>query len=119
VRRAFRALEDLGYHPIVPIVAEQFADAPLRDQWVREKGMQVLQFFSDAHAETPVDLFVTDPFPFDDEFARALEKDLPGAGVVRFVSLATLVRMKEEAGRLEDRLDVAYLRMRLEDQRGG
>lgn len=116
VEAAFAALATLGYRPLVPIAAEEFADRELRERLIEEKGMQVLQFWSDHHAETPVDLFVREPFPFEEEYARAPVKELAGAGPVPIVSLSTLIQMKEEVGRTADRLDVEHLRMRLEDQ---
>ena len=114
IERAFAALGNLGYRPMVPISAAQFADAGLREGWIRDKGMQVLQFWSDAHRETPVDMFVREPFVFDEEYQHALVKPL-GAITVRFVSIPALIRMKEEAGRPQDKIDIDYLRMRLED----
>ena len=57
---------------MVPITAEQFADAALRESWIRDKGMQVLQFWSDQHIETPVYSFVTEPFPFEEEYEDLL-----------------------------------------------
>src|SRR5438477_10007848 len=59
--RAFAALASLGYQPRVPITATQFADPALRASWIRDKGMKVLQFASDAHRETPIDVFVIEP----------------------------------------------------------
>ncbi|MBI2311047.1 MAG: hypothetical protein HYU77_00885 [Betaproteobacteria bacterium] len=115
IERAFAALRTLGYRPMVPITAEQFADAALRESWIRDKGMQVLQFWSDQHIETPIDIFVGEPFPFDEECERALVKPLYGALPVRFVSIPTLIRMKEAAGRPQDAIDIEHLRMRLED----
>jgi hypothetical protein len=118
IEAAFRALATLGYRPMVPITATQFADPTLRAGWIRDKGMQVLQFWSDQHRETPVDVFVTEPFPFDDEYRIALVKPLHGKIPVRFVSIPTLIRMKEAAGRPQDRIDIEHLRMRLEDNDG-
>ncbi|MBA2565612.1 MAG: hypothetical protein H0V09_09355 [Gemmatimonadetes bacterium] len=115
VRRAFDALRPLGYLPSVPITAEAFGDAGLRERWIREKHMRVLQFWSDAHRETPLDVFVQTLFEFDEEYARALVKDLATAGPVCFVSLRTLIRMKEAAGRPQDLIDIEHLTMRLED----
>jgi len=115
IKRAFSALGTLGYRPLVPITADQFANAPLRESWIRDKGMQVLQFWSDDHRETPIDVFVTEPFPFDDEYRRALVKPLYGSIAVRFVSIPMLIRMKEAADRPQDRIDIDHLRMRLED----
>ena len=51
IERAFLALEKLGYRPTVPIKSAQFANAGLRESWVRDKGMQVLQFCGFAPAE--------------------------------------------------------------------
>jgi hypothetical protein len=71
--------------------------------------MQVLQFWSDAHRETSVDVFVTEPFDFDAEYASALLSPLNDGITVRSVSLPTLIRMKEEANRPQDVMDEAGL----------
>ena len=110
IARAFSAMKHLGYRPMVPVTAEQFADAAQRERWIREKGMKVLQFWSDAHRETPVDVFVIEPFEFEQEFSASLKKPL-GNISVRFVSVPTLIRMKEAAGRTQDKLDIDELRM--------
>jgi hypothetical protein len=80
--------------------------------WVRDKHMQVLQFWSDRHPETPIDVFVSEPFPFDEEYSRALVKPLLTSMHVRFVSLPTLIAMKATAGRPQDLIDIEHLRMR-------
>jgi predicted nucleotidyltransferase len=108
VRAAFEALAGIGYRPNVPVRAEQFADASQRERWRYEKGMQVLNFFSDRHPETSVDLFVYEPF----DFATELCPGLP----VRFVSIPTLIQMKEAAGRPRDQDDIQHLRWLLEDR---
>jgi len=101
----------------VPITAAQFANAGLREGWIRDKGMQVLQFWSDLHRETPVDLFVREPFVFDEEYQLALIKPL-GSIPVRIVSIPALIRMKEEADRPQDRIDIDQLRLSLKDDAG-
>lgn len=118
VERALDALEGLGYRPTVPVAAARFADPEQRQRWIREKDMKVFQLWSDEHPETPIDLFVEEPFSFDEEYGQAMVKPLYGTVEVRFVSLETLIRMKEAAGRAQDRLDVEHLRTRLEDDRG-
>lgn len=110
IEKAFAALASLGYRPNVPITKEQFANSELRNSWVRDKGMQVLQFWSDAHRETSVDVFVTEPFDFDAEYGAALLSPLNKDLTIRFVSYPTLIRMKEEAGRPQDRADIEQLR---------
>ncbi len=116
LRRALAALATLGYRPAIPVTVEQFADATQREQWVREKNMQVFQLWSEAHIETPIDVFVSEPFAFDDEYDRAVIKPLRDDLPVRFVTIPTLIRMKELANRDQDRIDIEHLRMRLADE---
>jgi hypothetical protein len=111
----FTALESIGYRPIVPVTAAQFGDAELRETLIREKNMRVLQFFSDQHRETPVDVFVFMPFPFEAEYERAMNKPLTPTLHVPFVSLRTLIEMKEAVGRTQDRIDVENLRLLMPD----
>ena len=105
---AFDALERIGYRPLVPVSASDFADEVKRDEWIRDKGMTVLNFWSERHRETPIDVFVTEPFNFDLEYARSLVKPL-GSIEVRFVSIPTLIQMKQIAGRPQDLIDIEYL----------
>jgi hypothetical protein len=113
--RAFQALAGLGYKPNIPVSAEQFADDAMRNSWIEDKGMQVLQLWSDAHSETPIDLFVSEPFDFEEEYRSALTKLLYGLIEVRFVSAPTLIQMKQAADREQDRIDIEHLRMGLDD----
>lgn len=115
VAAAFDALAHVGYGPRVPITAAQFGDRDLRETLMREKGMQVLQFWSDSHRETSIDVFVSEPFDFETEYRRAVVKELAGVGPIHFVTIPTLIAMKELAGRPEDRIDIEYLRQLLDE----
>ena len=112
---AFVALGSLGYKPLVPITAEQFADEALRARWIAEKGMKVLNFFSDLHRETSLDVFVTEPFDFEREAATCLNAEFSPGFFVPFVSIATLIAMKSLAGRPRDLDDIEHLRWIQED----
>lgn len=98
-RRAISALGKLGYEPRVPVPAEDFADPEKRRGWIEDKGMVVFPMHSDQHQETPLDLFVSEPFDFDMEYHAALVGDIQPGLKVRFVSLDTLLQMKDAAGR--------------------
>ena len=106
---AFHALEQIGYRPSNPITAEDFADVTQREMWRREKGMRVLKMWSDAHRETPLDIFVYEPFDFDAEYGHALvrEDEIPA----RFASIPALIAMKQAANRPQDRIDIEKLRL--------
>jgi len=113
-----QALASLGYRPIAPVSAEQFADPAIRELWIREKNMVVLGLHSPQHPETPVDIFTAEPFNFDEEYRRALVGELAPGLVARFVCLETLIRMKAATGRERDQEDVRTLRQ-LEEKTDG
>ena len=112
---AFGALASLGYQPRVPVTAVQFADDAQRRQWVSEKGMMVLNFHSETHRETPLDVFVSEPFDFDREYDAVPQQDLAPGLCVRFVSIPVLIAMKEAAGRPRDTDDIQHLRWIMEE----
>lgn len=111
VKCAFGALAALGYRPRVPVTAEGFADPEQRARWISQKGMTVLNFHSDRHAATPVDVFVTEPFDFDEEYRLALVEDIAPGAPVHILRLGTLLRLKREAGRPQDLADIAELNL--------
>ncbi|MGH7593285.1 MAG: hypothetical protein ACRELE_05475 [Gemmatimonadales bacterium] len=74
--------------------------------------MAVLAFDSDQHRETPVDLFVTVPFDFDDEYRQATVVEIAPGVPIRIVRLAVLLAMKRTAGRPQDLAEMAELRRR-------
>lgn len=111
ILNAFRALASLEYRPRVPVTAEGFADARQRARWLAEKGMTVLNFHSDKHGETPVDVFVTEPFDFDVEFAAAMVEEVASHVPAHMGRLETLPRLKRQAGRPQDLADIAELRL--------
>jgi hypothetical protein len=106
---AFRALEGIDYHPSVPITAEEFADPVQRVRWQEEKGMRVLKFWSDTHHETPLDVFVYEPFDFAVEEAAAFRSTEPDAPIVGFASIPALIALKRAAGRPQDLVDIEKL----------
>jgi hypothetical protein len=110
VRNAFAALATLGYRPRVPVTAGGFADPAQRARWIEEKGMTVLNFHSDVHRDTPVDLFVSEPFDFAEEYRFALTEEIAPGAPMRILRLRTLLRLKHSAGRPQDLADIAELR---------
>jgi predicted nucleotidyltransferase len=107
--KALSTLEELGYKPGIPVTKQQFANPEIRTQWIETKHMEVLALISDQHPETTLDIFVTEPFNFDDEYEISdtvqLDQDLK----VHIVSIQTLIDMKNHAGRDRDKDDIKHL----------
>jgi hypothetical protein len=108
VLRALRALGSLGYHPRAPVAAEDFADESIRESWVNEKNLQVFSLWSEENPRLEVDLFVREPFDFDDVYARTHEIELE-ATTVRVVPRQILIEMKRASGRPRDLEDIEAL----------
>lgn len=111
LRDALSALSELGYKPLPPVPMMDFLDPGNRATWIREKKMTVFPLASDEHPQATIDIFVDEPFDFDREYQQALLEDLmPGVGLpVRFVSLDTLIAMKQAVGRHRDLDDIEHL----------
>ena len=108
IRRTFEALAQLGYRPRIPVTAADFSEAGNREQWAREKGMIVLNFFSSDQDPCTIDLFIREPFPFDETFSKSIPSAVNGVPF-RYVDLDTLIQMKRTAGRPVDLEDVRHL----------
>jgi predicted nucleotidyltransferase len=110
LKRALRALGDLGYRPRAPVPLEDFADVEKRAAWARDKGLTVFSLHSDDHAATEIDLFVEPPFDFEKAYGRVHRADL-GSGVeASFAGLEDLIEIKRSAGRAQDIEDLDALR---------
>ena len=110
VLKALRALGTLGYRPSIPVTFEDFADAARREKWIAEKDMKVLKLFSDAHRETGIDIFASDPIGFDEAFQRIHHYPLADNVEVPVCSYEDLVKLKLLASRPKDLFDLDRLR---------
>jgi hypothetical protein len=109
VLRAFEALARIGYKPMVPIQARQFADPVQRQRMIDEKGLVVLNFWSDQFQATHLDVFVAEPFDFEAEYEQGLREELIPGVELRYPTVDTLLRMKKLAGREKDQEDIRFL----------
>ncbi len=108
--KALRSLAALGYQPSIPVTFDDFADSKIRESWIIEKQMKVLKLFSDAHRETAIDVFVTEPIAFDEAFSRVHAYPLTDNLNVPVCSYEDLVELKLQASRPKDLLDLDQLR---------
>jgi predicted nucleotidyltransferase len=109
LRRAMEVFASLGFRPRAPVPLRQFADTEIRQGWIRDKGLTVFSLFSDDHPLTEVDLFVADPFGFDEVYARRVTVAVAPGVEATIVGLSDLVGMKRAAGRPQDLSDIEQL----------
>ena len=109
VSKGLNALLDIGYKMSIPARPEDFANSGMRENWRQNKGMITLKLWSDQHQRTPVDIFVYEPFDFVKEYATATKLEICPGVLARVVSLETLLKMKRDAGRAQDLIDIEEL----------
>lgn len=102
------ALSAVGFDPPVRVTPGSSPNSGPREAWLHEKGMTL---FTLRHSKNPllaIDLFTTRPVDFDTWWSASDEVQLETT-TVRIVALRDLIRMKREAGRPLDLLDVDEL----------
>ena len=109
VSKGLNALLDIGYKMSIPARPEDFANPGMRENWRQNKGMITLKLWSDQHQRTPVDIFVYEQFDFMKEYATATKLEICSGVLAPIVSLETLLKMKRDAGRAQDLIDIEEL----------
>jgi hypothetical protein len=108
--RALDALAQLGYRPAVPVALHDFLDVAKRRDWIENKNARVFPLVSDAHRLTPVEIFLEEPFDFDEAYSRVVRQEVAPLLTAAFVSLDDLLAMKRAASREQDLADIAELK---------
>jgi len=107
-KKTIETLVRLGLEPRPPVDPFGFADPNQRAAWIEEKNMQVFSMWSPANPLLAVDLFVEEPIPFEDLWARSQAVPL-GNISVRIAAISDLISMKRRAGRPQDLIDIEEL----------
>jgi len=115
IKNAMNSLKQLGYLPLVPVDANDFADPVNRQIWITTKNMQVLSLQSQQHPETTIDIFVSEPFDFDLEYKASTNAELTNDISFNIVNMPALIKMKQLAGRAKDLDDIEHLEIILEE----
>lgn len=108
LEKALKVFADLGFHPRVPVPLKAFADPQIRESWSRDKNMTVFSLGRPDEPGFVVDLFVKEPFDFEDVYRRALVVPLQETRAT-VISMPDLIAMKQAVGRDQDLQDVKAL----------
>lgn len=108
VLRCIETLTARGLRPLLPVNATDFANEETRREWVENRNMQVFTMRDERNPLLVVDLFATEPIPFENLWARATHVHLGGRNV-RIASIDDLIAMKRSAARPQDLLDIEQL----------
>lgn len=111
--KAIETISALGFRPRLPVDPMQFTDAVIRESWIKEKNMLVFSFFDPDNPLLVIDMFVREPFPFAEMFARTVNMDIGGVSIP-VCAIEDLIAMKTGTGRAKDKEDIKFLKGLLE-----
>ena len=107
-KKVISTLTTLGFVPQLPIDPSSFANAQTREQWHKEKNMQVFSMVDPHNPLRIVNLFVENVIPFTDLWNRSKMVHID-ATLIRIASLMDLIHLKRLAGRPQDLTDIEQL----------
>jgi len=116
IKNAMKSLKSIGYNPLIPVTANDFADPNKRNLWITTKNMQVLSLQSNQHPETTIDIFVSEPFDFNSEYQQSTTAEITPEITFKIVSIPTLIKMKTIANRPKDLDDISHLKIILNEK---
>ena len=110
IDRFFETVTKLGYSPRLPVTKEEFKDRHKRTEWIKTKNMTVFSFFHSKKPMETIGLFVKEPIKFE-----VMAKDAKIIKVknitIPVLSIKHLIQLKKKAGRPEDLIDIANLKV--------
>lgn len=110
IDKFFETVAKLGYRPRLPVTKEEFQDKHKRNEWIKTKNMTVFSFFHSSKPMKTIDVFIKEPIRFEvmaKDIAKIKVKDI----IIPTLSIKHLIQLKEKAGRPEDRIDIANLKI--------
>ena len=108
--KTIEILENLNYKPRIPVNSKDFADPKIRNNWIKEKGLTVMSFFSETNPLVGIDIFVECPSDYDAMLSRSIYKEL-GDIKVRVASIDDIISLKKVANRPKDIEDIKALEL--------
>ena len=106
--RMDRAMKKLGYQERLPVSIFSLKDHKQIKKWLKEKNMTAYSFVPTDHSLMTIDVLTEKSIKFTDFSAKRILKKL-GKIYIPVVSIADLIKMKKEAGRDQDLIDLKFL----------
>jgi len=112
--KAVTALRDAGFLPKNPVDPLDFADPAIRSDWVKNRNMIVFRWHDPTDPLFALDVFVSEPFPFDEMYARTLIVEFEGLEC-RIAADDDMIALKLKAARPKDFRDIDFLEFAKEE----
>ncbi|MBU0604788.1 MAG: nucleotidyltransferase family protein [Candidatus Omnitrophica bacterium] len=101
-------LKKKGYRVKQPVDPMGIADSKKREDWIKNKHMKAFNFYKENEFKE-VDIIIESPISFEEAKDNAV-RVRSGGITIPVVSIDNLIKMKKDAGRSIDKLDMEELR---------
>jgi predicted nucleotidyltransferase len=105
--RVVRVMKKLGFSVKQPVDPMGIADKKTRIDWIENKNMKAFNFYKEDLQE--VDIIIDTPVSYEDAMKDVIIKEVDGVRLP-VISFRKLIKMKEKAGRTQDKSDVLELK---------
>lgn len=109
INKFIELIKDLGYTPKIPVDIKELANSDKREEWKKEKNMQVFSVRNPDNEFEYIDVMIQDHLDFEKAYKnrKIFADDKISVSVV---SIDDLISLKQIAGRGRDLLDMKLLR---------
>ena len=104
-----KILTKRGYHVKQPVDPMGIANAEVRKDWIKNKGMRTFNFYKDEGLQE-VGIIIDSPVSYQ-KAQKAILKIKCAGMVLPVISIDHLIKMKKKAGRDIDQADVEELKL--------
>jgi hypothetical protein len=109
VEKLLNLLKKWGFGPKLPVGIMDFADKQIRQSWIKKKHMKAFNVYNSNWAISEIDILIDVPVDYKKASKRASYKKIDNIKVP-LIAVKDLIKMKEEAGRKQDKADIRYLK---------
>ena len=110
IQKFIKAVKKLGLIPRIPVKLEALAEKEERDRWVEEKNLVVFSVHNPKNGLELLDIVLEHDLDFDRLYKKRVIMRLKDLALP-LISIDDLIKMKQQAGRGRDDLDVEKLKV--------
>lgn len=108
IAKFVKVIKALNYKPKVPVELEDFISEKNRKNWIENKNMKVFSVYNPKNELEHIDILIVYNLDFNEAYKKKVvyrTQDIE----VPTISIQDLIKLKKEAGRKIDELDISVL----------
>ena len=108
-------LQEWGFLPRIPDPITDVLDNDKRQEWIEHKNLIAFTLYNDHFDIREIDIIISSPVSYSEAIQKIISSSLIDISIPT-MCIEHLIKMKEDTGRLQDRMDIDNLR-KLVDER--